>query len=257
MEEKEFKFEIKELWSHELLVDETYQRELKMDRVRKIVSHFDPNLVNYVKVSYRGGKYWIFDGQHTARALMLRNNDNDTLIPCKVFYGMTYEDEAWLFSQQDGLSSPVILRQKLLSRYLAKDPEIIDFRETIENIGIKCDFKSHGNVKNTISCYGVVYNIYKRYGKTYLKDLLSLIMRIWPDDKDALRKEIISGLNVFIQSYFDDINMIKFIAKMKKKTPIEIIRKGNTMLYGGDRRYARQILIIYNTGLKQKLDDIL
>ena len=257
MDEKNFKSEIKMIWSYDLLIDETYQRELNMDRVRKIVSHFNPNLVNYVKVSCRDGKYYIFDGQHTARALMLRNDDKDTQIPCKVFYGLSYEDEAYLFAQQTGLSSPVALRQKLLSLYLAKDPDVIDLKKTIESVGIRCDFKPHSQVKNTISCYRIVYNIYKKYGPNYLRDLLTLITRIWPDDKDALRREIISGMNIFIQSYFNDINKVKFIAKMKKKNPIEIIKKGNTMLYGGDKRYARQILVVYNTGLKVKLDDIL
>ena len=33
----------------------TYQRELRVNRVRKIVAKFDPRLVNPPKVSYRNG----------------------------------------------------------------------------------------------------------------------------------------------------------------------------------------------------------
>ena len=43
----------------------SYQRELNINRVRKIAAKFDPRLVNPPKVSYRNGHYYVFDGQHT------------------------------------------------------------------------------------------------------------------------------------------------------------------------------------------------
>ena len=50
----------------------TYQRELNIHRVRKIVARFDPRLVNPPKVSYRNGHYYVFDGQHTVAVLRSR-----------------------------------------------------------------------------------------------------------------------------------------------------------------------------------------
>ena len=87
--------------SRNMVVDYDYQRPLDPIRVKKIAGHFNPCLVNEVKVSYRDGKYYIFDGQHTTAALRLRNA-GDLDISCKVFYGLTREDEAKLFSQQNG-----------------------------------------------------------------------------------------------------------------------------------------------------------
>lgn len=47
---------------------EDYQRELKSERVKRIVSNFDERIANEPKVSYRDGKYYVFDGQHTIDA---------------------------------------------------------------------------------------------------------------------------------------------------------------------------------------------
>lgn len=84
---------------------DTYQREVEEDKVRDIVAGFNEYIANEPKLSYRNGKYYAFDGQHTIEARKRLNGNKDCDIVCKVFFGMTPEEEARLFAAQTGTSS--------------------------------------------------------------------------------------------------------------------------------------------------------
>ena len=58
---------------------EHYQREIKNERVKRIVKDFDERIANEPKVSYRDGKYYVFDGQHTIGAT-ISSPDGSTVI---------------------------------------------------------------------------------------------------------------------------------------------------------------------------------
>ena len=69
MKTNEFTYKVMDLNTAQLEIPrETYQRELSPDRVRRIVKAFDERIANEPKVSYRGGHYYVFDGQHTIAA---------------------------------------------------------------------------------------------------------------------------------------------------------------------------------------------
>ncbi len=95
-------FEYKEINSRFIISDQDYQHQLNTVRVSNINKEFDPDLVNEPKVSFRDGRYYVFDGQHTIALLKLRNGGRDLPILCKVFYGKTKVEEARLFEDQTG-----------------------------------------------------------------------------------------------------------------------------------------------------------
>ena len=106
MKTNEFTYKVMDLNTAQLEIPrETYQRELSPDRVRRIVKAFDERIANEPKVSYRGGHYYVFDGQHTIAARKLRNDNQDLKVRCKVYFGMSDKDEALLFAQQTGASA--------------------------------------------------------------------------------------------------------------------------------------------------------
>ena len=84
-----------------------YQRNLNANRVKRIAAEFDERIANAPKVSYRDGHYYVFDGQHTIAARKLLNNNCDLNIVCKVYSGLTEQQEALLFAQQTGVSAPL------------------------------------------------------------------------------------------------------------------------------------------------------
>ena len=75
-----------------------YQRMLRMEKVSQIAENFSEYIANEPKVSYRDGRFYVFDGQNTVEARRTCNGGKDVTIRCKVFYGLTKEDEATLFA---------------------------------------------------------------------------------------------------------------------------------------------------------------
>lgn len=95
-------YEFKQLNSRDIELDPTYQRDTQAREVNDILRNFDNRVVNVVKVSYRDGHYYCFDGGHTIAALKAKNGNRDLMVDCKVFYGLTQLDEKELFKKQTG-----------------------------------------------------------------------------------------------------------------------------------------------------------
>ena len=71
----ESKYEMRTINTNVLIIPrETYQRSLQPDEVKEIIAQFNPYLMNEPKVSFRNGKYYVFDGQHTIGSLLQMND---------------------------------------------------------------------------------------------------------------------------------------------------------------------------------------
>lgn len=231
--------------SDKIVSDKAYQRPLDTRRVKKIVDDFNPKLVNPIKVSHREDKYYVFDGQHTLKALVLRNGGKDLPVECKIYENLTQEQEAELFAEQNGISRTVDIASKMRAKHLAGDKEIVELKEGIESTGIVFDF-SKGKTANRIICFNAVYRIYKQHGIEFLQDVLRIILEAWNGDEDSLRKEIISGVSIFCDTYSGKYDREELVKKLRKVSAVQILRDGSVTRYGGDKRFARQILNIYN-----------
>ena len=71
------------------------------------MAEFNGIIVNPPKVSYRDGRYIVIDGQHTIVGLKTLNGGNDLSILCRVYTGLTKEEEALVFAEQTGASTPL------------------------------------------------------------------------------------------------------------------------------------------------------
>lgn len=243
MKANEYKYG--KIGSEKIVSDKAYQRPLDTKRVKRIVDNFNPKLINPIKVSLRDGKYYVFDGQHTLKALVLRNGGKDLGVECKIYENLTQEQEAELFAEQNGISRSVDVASKMRAKHLAGDKEISELKECIESVGILFDF-SKNKAANKIICYNAVSKIYKQYSADFLKDVLRIILEAWNGDEDSLRKEIISGLSLFCDTYKGMYDRAELVKKLSKVSAVQILRDGSVTRYGGDKRFARQILNVYN-----------
>ena len=96
-------YEYKRMPAAWLETDFSYQRKIDSARVDRIVNSFDPRLANEVKVSFRDGKFYVFDGAHTLSALKRIHGEDSFMVDCKVYYGLSYED-ALHEAQQKGFA---------------------------------------------------------------------------------------------------------------------------------------------------------
>ena len=126
-------YEEKVINSAFLEIPADYQRELNIPNIEKMSAEFTELIANPPKVSYRDGHYFVFDGQHTIVTRKMMNGGNDLPIICKVYTGLTKEEEAILFSKQTGVSRQLTAGAELRAALVGKDAESIAFLNATES----------------------------------------------------------------------------------------------------------------------------
>lgn len=239
------------------ILKDTYQRPLDEALVRKIVARWNPNLMNLPKVSHRDGKYYVFDGQHTIEALKLKNNGKDLDIVCRIYSGMTYEDEARLFAAQNGISKNVTTMQKLRALYEAKDPDVVRVTDIVIEYGYADPIKNNsGNCPNGFRTIPTALKIYEKCGEGRLRQVLSVITKAWGNDKEGCRSGILQGVNIVLSLYMGEVKEADIVKTLQRVAPAKLYAdaKADTA-HGGSNRFAYQIVRLYNKKRQYRLDE--
>ena len=121
---------------------ELYQRGVERKRVELIAAHFNEYVANEPKVSFRNGQFIVTDGQHTIEGRILRNGGKDLPILCKVYTGMTVEQEALLFAEQNGFSAPLTAGIKLRAKVVGGDAISKVFLAATNRVGLSLNYDS-------------------------------------------------------------------------------------------------------------------
>ena len=237
-----FHVEVMTINTSKICVDESYQRKIKPAQVGKAVRTYNPNIERKPRLSYRDGKYWVFDGQHT---IIMREtlNGGPLDLECEVFFGMTQYDEKELFKLQTGASSRPTESDKVRADYNAGDEYAVEMVKAIEDAGLSLVF-NNSNCANRIVCVNTVTKAY--HGLPYEKfcRMFKVIKTAWSGQPDSLCNQIIGGMAKFYKTY-DNINDKDLAFKLSREDPIKIVREGKGM-GGGNTTIARIILRIYN-----------
>lgn len=250
--------EYKDINTKQLRVDPLYQRNTDEKRVQRIVKKFNPLLVNPIKVSFRDGVYWIFDGQHTKNALEALHG-GPTTVECKVFYGLTQLDEMDLFILQNGDSAAVAVRDKLKALYNMGDPQITDFVRATELAGVRVGF-TRGEAVNKVSAVSTLLSAYRALSREDYIDMLSTIRQTWDGVPVSFSREILNGMTEFYKTYRGKFKSKDLISSLKRVSPLAIVREGKGLNAAAGRGsvYARVMLHFYNNNRRSnRLDDLL
>ena len=246
---------IRPVEAKKIISSQPYQRAINQRNVMHIKEGYIKELVNPVKVSLRNGKYYCFDGQHTLAVLTDLFGEN-CIVPCLIYTGLTYEQEADLFAKQDEFKRKLSSKEKVKANYEAADEDTVKFVAAVEKAGFKCDFHHGGAIgSRKVGSIDYLFNtVYKIRGEDHLIRLLSIIRSAWSDEKAATQDAIIKGLDVFMTLYEGEYNTADLVAKLQKVSPVVIIRNGKASItHVGATRYAIQIFDVYNKGRKTKL----
>lgn len=238
--------------SSKILVSPVYQRRFKQSKVDDIVNHFDRRKVNPPKVSFRDGKFYVFDGQHTIAALKVINGGKDLMVFCRVYYGLTEIDEAELFTAQNGEATPVLAYEKLRSEFNTGKPEVTDMVRACESVGMTVDFINRNKAAYHIQAVKTIYDIYNKLGRGGLISVLLIIKDAWAGIPDSLTREIISGVALFCSTYSGQYQRKRLVDKLKRVDPVSIAREARSITSRGAVGTARVILRIYNTNASKK-----
>lgn len=245
-------YTMKVISSELLTVDrEKYQREEEKSKIRDIVSDWDERIANEPKVSERNGQFYVFDGQHTVISRETLNHGQPTPILCKVYSGLTVNDEAMLFAKQTGSSSKPKPGQQLRAYVFAGDQDAIAFCEATELTGLIVE-QTGTRYDGHLACVSTARRIYRKIGEEFYVEALQIIVDAWHGNADSLRYEIIKAVSEFVKLYHGKYNREQLIRNLKAVPPIKV--RNNIVIdleRPNNKKFIYQIWQIYNGNSKK------
>ena len=226
---------------------ELYQRGVERKRVELIAAHFNEYVANEPKVSFRNGQFIVTDGQHTIEGRILRNGGKDLPILCKVYTGMTVEQEALLFAQQTGESARLTPGDKMRAMIYGGDPECMAFlKATAWQLSRPHPVDETGR-RSWRSAPVFASGCHPAPQKT--------AKRKRNGDPESLRSETVQGVIRFIELYHGEYDPRRLISRLHKTDPLTIYREGRAMgvNMAGYKKYLYQVYCIYNGSSKKKV----
>lgn len=225
---------------------EDYQKPLNEKRVAQIVAEFDENIANEPKVSYRDGHYFVFDGQHTLAARIMRNGGRHLHLRCKVYRNLTPEQEALLFAAQTGRAVKPTPGNRLRARLYAKEEAAVNFRDDTEKAGFLLDVDGMRSGYH-INCINTLWNLYRKLTPEQYAEALGVLREAWRGDKDSLLGDIISAICEFVRVYDGEYNRSILVEALKCASPRTIWMKiKSDFEHPGYRKSVYAIYDAYN-----------
>ena len=204
-----------------------YQRPVNPKEVERLIREWDERLLDPITVSFRDGKFYVVDGQHRISAMREMNGGRGIMVNCKVYNGLTYEQEADLCYKLDKAKKRLSLSQS--TNVLAEsggDAEITEIKRLVENCGfIWALGKSHGKTGEIVSTRALV-NAYRLLGGASFTRMLQLLWDTWQGDPRSLTAALLAGLALFIKTYDTELNDQTFVSRLSQADPDEINRRG-------------------------------
>lgn len=200
-----------------------YQRATNIKRVNEIAKNFDERIANEPKVSFRDGKYFVFDGQHTLLARVMLNGGNHLPVLCKVYFDLTAEEEAYLFATQTGISSKLKSGEKLRAKAFSNDQVSIDFIEANESMGIDVSL-SNSKGEYRIRCVAAAFKEFQRVGTKKYCEAMRIICEVWDGEPSSFYVPVIVGLCRFVnlyEGYYSHDKLVRALLDVEPKTFIK------------------------------------
>lgn len=245
-------YEFKLIKAKEITVDRLYQRDIQKGMVKEIVGNFDYHKVNCVKVIYRDGQYFAFDGQQTTTGLRSKFGDN-YMVPCLVYYDVpSWIDEAELFEKTNAKTAHknVGARDLWTSRLNRGEEVATSVRKIVEKHGLILSTKSRSDKIGQIRALEAVDFCYGKLGNTKFEEMINILSEAWGGSPESLTSPMLRGMAHFVNTFYGEYNKKRLISKLKHPTSLgTIIAGANSGTRRGGGKVAEEIASIYNKGM--------
>lgn len=185
----------------DLHVDHTYQRNLIRKKSLRMASAYSHRAAGVLKVAYRDGKFYIFDGQHVYMAALMRGDIKE--MPCMVYDSNGVKEEAFYFGACAKNVSPIKSYETFRAALVAgKNPTVLFVNSLIEKAGYTIgDASKAKNVK----CIGAMMRCAER-GRDALERVWPIVVEVC--DGRPIHQNILLGLH-HIESNSDGLEKYK------------------------------------------------
>lgn len=241
--------ELRSLYTTRLTSGLPYQRPVNPKEVDRLIREWDERLLDPITVSFRNEKFNVVDGQHRISAMRKMNHGNGVMVNCKVYNGLTYEQEADLCYKLDKAKKRLSLSQS--TNALAEsgtNAEITEVKRIVETCGFVWALNKRTGKTGEIVAARSVIDAYRLLGGASFARMCSLLWDTWQGNIRSLSAAVISGMALFIKTYDTELDDLTFVKRLSGTDPYEIVRRGKADFSTSKAalRYARIILEKYN-----------
>lgn len=237
---------IRAMSTSQLTSDLPYQRGVEQKNVDKLIRNWNSRELYPVIVSFRDGKFNVVDGQNRIAAMRQMAGGGDVIVPCMIYTGMTYEQEAELYAKLDKGKRPLTPRQHTKALVESgSDAKILEIKCLVENVGFVWALDEPTGEPFEIAPIRALINAYQLLGGEAFTRMLSLMAGAWQGTPNSLKASMLSGMALFVKTYEAELSDRAFIRRMSIVGPEEIIRLGRIEIDIA-LRFARIIRDKYN-----------
>lgn len=233
-------------------VNHNYQRDEVPPIVKEIVGSFDYHKVNPIKCAYRDGNYYAFDGQNTTVALNMLFGA-EYRAPVMLYTDLLCaEDEAKLFEEINAkhYRKAITVADEWKSRIFRDDPVPNAILRITRANGLDLANDTNKGKAGIVpaSMFKTLESLYLSYGEAIFAETMSIFGGAWRYNRDAYRKPIICGLAKFVEAYRGEYKKSDLVKRLFNKGAKDIYNAGVLQSERGYKKYAREILAVYNHG---------
>ena len=231
-------------------VNHNYQRDEVPAVIKEIISNFDYHKVNPIKCAYRDGNYYAFDGQNTAIGLTMLFGGK-YMAPALIYNDLeTADDEAKLFEEINAKTyrKAITVADEWKSRLFRADETPTAILKILRTNGLELANEANKGKSGVVpaSLFKTMESLYQTYGEKIFTETMSVFSGAWKHDKEAYRKPIVCGLAKFVDTYHGEYIKSGLVDRLYHKGAREIYTAGMLQTERGYKKYAREILAVYN-----------
>ncbi len=244
----------KHVWLHvrDLQMHPIIQRKFHQRRAQELADTFDPDSIGEITVSKNDAGHFILDGQHRCKAVELALG-LDQLVPCRLYEGLTVEQEAKLFL---GLNNSKAIRALDIFKLalVARRPVETAIKTILDAHKLRVgETYSPGMVR----CPAALIAIYSHYGEATLQSALAVIGDAWgrlPDAYDGVILRAVARLLHAFSTAIDHRDLSRKLARSGGPSMMLGAARDHakTMSITIDRAAAARMMNIYNKGRRDK-----
>ena len=186
----------------------------------------------------------IVDGHK--RYKILKDNPQIPFRTRKVYYGMTEQEEAKLFSMQTGAGRKLTPADRIRAELYAQDIATMKFRDATLRTGVSFEHSGESNPCN-LRCINTARAEYERVGEKTYTEALDIMVEAWKGCRSAFKADVLRAVVAFVNEYRGKYNRERLITRLKAEDPETIYR---TIRSDFDTpvelRYVAPIVKIYN-----------
>lgn len=238
-------WKVKQINSSQLKSKVPYQRPIDKDFVKKIIDNFNSDDVEMVHVSYRDGKYYVMDGQHTILGCEGANGGNTVDISCIVHYGMTYEDEAEFTNRQYEKKHNHTYKERSIAAYEAGRKLPCELARKVAEVGARLPYDKNTQTGMKISAIKRVTNFYQKDPENTILAIRCLV-NAYKTREDTLNGDIIGGTMEFLRLYNGKAETLRLSAALSGTTPQSLAVTARSLNMSYPMNWTETLRNLYN-----------